>query len=364
MSSSNSTPEQAQTPVAPEAEVEAQTATLGEQLRAAREQAGLTADELARRLCMTADKLEALEQDALEHFPGSTYVRGYIRNICKELGADETPVLAAFARQAPAEAPRAAVVPKGPVMGGGAVAGGGSGFGPLLLVVAMAAAGGYWWMGQQGTSAVSAEADLAAVAPSDTTLGAQDFAVAAAPSPDVEMAEDFAPETDAQLAETLGDDAESAGREPLTAQAPQPAREPQPSEQLELAEQPEPTVQPQRVEETTLAQVSQPVEAPSLQQATAEPTQAHQEAQAAIPAQTSALALSFSEESWVEVTDAAGNKLLATLQAAGSEVELKGEAPFSLMLGNAAATTVRYAGEVVDSAPLGNRRTRKLTVGG
>ncbi|WP_066966314.1 RodZ domain-containing protein [Microbulbifer sp. Q7] len=343
MSSNTSTPEQAQTP---EAEVEAQAATLGEQLRAAREQAGLTADELARRLCMTADKLEALEQDALERFPGSTYVRGYIRNICKELGADETPVLAAFARQAPAEAPRAAVVPKGPVMGGDAVAGGGSGFGPLLLVVAMAAAGGYWWMGQQGTSAVPAEADLAAAAPSDTTPAGQDFAVAAAPSPDVEMAEDFAPETDAQLADSLGDDAESAGREP------------EPAEQAQLVQA------PQSVEDAVPQPAAvEPVPAPEEVQVSQD-AQLVQEVPAAIPAQTSAIALSFSEESWIEVTDAAGNKLLATLQPAGSEVELKGEAPFSLMLGNAAATTVRYAGEVVDSAPLGNRRTRKLTVGG
>ena len=74
--------------------------------------------------------------------------------------------------------------------------------------------------------------------------------------------------------------------------------------------------------------------------------------------------LDFSEESWVEVTDASGNKLLAKLQPAGSRVELNGVAPFSLMLGNAAGTTVSYRGEVVESAPIGNRRTRKLTVGG
>ena len=91
MSSSNPNPEQSEQAATPE-----MGASLGGLLREAREQAGLTSDELARRLCMTASKLEALEQDQLDRFPGSTYVRGYIRNICKELGADETPVLEAF----------------------------------------------------------------------------------------------------------------------------------------------------------------------------------------------------------------------------------------------------------------------------
>jgi cytoskeleton protein RodZ len=44
-------------------------------------------------------------------------------------------------------------------------------------------------------------------------------------------------------------------------------------------------------------------------------------------------------------------------------VVLDGRAPFKLMLGNAAGITVRYRGEVIESGPIGNRRTRKMTVG-
>lgn len=364
MSSSNPNPEQAEV-ATPNPQV---AASVGALLSAARERAGLTRDELARRLCMTSPKLEALERDQFDRFPGATYVRGYIRNICKELGADESLALDAYAQQVPAEEPRAAQVPKGAVMPGSNAAGGRPSFSPLLSLVAVAAVAGYWWMGQQGEPAVpqaqvaevqefSVEATMASGLESgsglesDPELGsdpvreseaepAQTYAVSSQQVSVSEMADDFEPETDVQLA-----DAAVVGAETV---------EPEP----EVVEEPVSEVASQSVIETAEAvqePVQEPVEVTFEQQA---------ESESEVVAPGAALALSFAEEAWVEVTDATGSKLIARLQPAGSTVELKGQAPFSLMLGNAAATTVSYAGEVVDSAPLGNRRTRKLTVGG
>ncbi|WP_299591380.1 RodZ domain-containing protein [uncultured Microbulbifer sp.] len=342
MSSSNLNPDQPET-----TDEQPQTASVGVQLRSAREQAGLTSDELARRLCMTPSKLEALEQDQLDRFPGSTYVRGYIRNICKELRIDETGPLAAFARQAPAEAPRAAQVPKGPVVGGSGSSGG-SAFVPIVLVAAVVAAGGYWWMGQKNAP-VAPQAQVADNAvvdaePADELPDPQDFAVSSQGQLESELAEDFAPETDVQLADVADVVTESPEPEPeAAAEAVVPVQE--------TVQQADPVVSEPQIA------ISEPSVPASTLQPVAEPP-------APVAISGAALALSFSEESWVEVTDATGNKILARLQPAGSTVELEGEAPFSLMLGNAAATTVSYAGEVVESAPLGNRRTRKLTVGG
>lgn len=350
MSSNNPNPEQPETPV-----VEVQSASVGALLREAREQAGLTSDELARRLCMTSVKLEALERDDFDRFPGATYVRGYIRNICKELGADEARALAAYAQQAPAEAPRAAPVPKGPVMAGRTASGGSSIARPLLLVLAVAAAGGYWWMGQQGAPVASQpvvaevepapEAIEGATAPASELEAEQSFAAASQAVLASELAEDFEPETDAELEDAMAErlDAPEPEREVIAEAAPEGTSdvarvEVAPDVVSEVVEQEEPVLE-------VSASQSEP-------------------AAPVVASSGAALALSFSEESWVEVTDATGNKLIAKLQPAGSTVELTGEAPFSLMLGNAAATTVSYAGEVVDSAPLGNRRTRKLTVGG
>ena len=126
----------------------------------------------------------------------------------------------------------------------------------------------------------------------------------------------------------------------------------------EPVESAEPAVADASVAEASVAKVaaSEP----------AEPESAVTEQQAT-PAQPVAapetLELGFTEESWIEVKDATGKLLMAKLQPAGAELTLEGQAPFSVMLGNAVGTEVRYRGELVDSAPIGGRRTRRLTVG-
>ena len=363
MSSSNQNTEQSEATA-----VQDQAASVGALLLEARQNAGLTSAELAGRLCMTPVKLEALERDEFDRFPGATYVRGYIRNICKELGADEAPALAAYAKQVPADStPRVPQMPSGSVVGGSTGSSSGAAFRPLLLVVVAAAVGGYWWFqGNGGQHLAQVErvmdprqlpAGTETVAePVEDQLSGQTFAVSAADVSEPEVAEDFEPQTDAELGEFASSAIESADLESaaeaveaVTEAAAQPVVEP-----VQVAQEPAQVAAEQEVPAQALG-VSQPRNEP---EPTVEPQAPAESASGA------ALALTFSEESWVEVTDATGSKILARLQPAGSTVEVSGEAPFSLMLGNAAATTVSYAGEEVESAPLGNRRTRKLVVGG
>jgi cytoskeleton protein RodZ len=75
-------------------------------------------------------------------------------------------------------------------------------------------------------------------------------------------------------------------------------------------------------------------------------------APAARPAQ---LDLSFSAPSWVEVSDAGGRRLLEGLIAAGSARTLNGTAPLRVVLGNAAAVTLRLNGESISFAALVHR---------
>ncbi|MBB5212132.1 RodZ domain-containing protein [Microbulbifer hydrolyticus] len=362
MSSSNQNTEQSEATA-----VQDQAASVGALLLEARQKAGLTSAELAGRLCMTPDKLEALERDEFDRFPGATYVRGYIRNICKELGADEAPALAAYAKQVPADStPRVPQMPKGSVVGGSTGSSSGAAFRPLLLLVVAAAVGGYWWFqgnGGQHLAQVERVTDPqqlpagteTAAEPVEDQLSGQMFAASAADVSESEVAEDFEPQTDAELGEFASSAIESADLESA-------------AEAVEtVSEAPaQPVVEPVQVAQEP-AQVAAEPEVPAqtaVSQPRNEPEPIVEPQAPAESASGAALALTFSEESWVEVTDATGSKILARLQPAGSTVEVSGEAPFSLMLGNAAATTVSYAGEEVESAPLGNRRTRKLVVGG
>jgi cytoskeleton protein RodZ len=75
-------------------------------------------------------------------------------------------------------------------------------------------------------------------------------------------------------------------------------------------------------------------------------------APAARPAQ---LDLSFSAPSWVEVSDAGGRRLLEGLIGAGSARTLSGTAPLRVVLGNAAAVTLRLNGEPISFAALVHR---------
>lgn len=75
------------------------------------------------------------------------------------------------------------------------------------------------------------------------------------------------------------------------------------------------------------------------------------------------LAMSFSQECWVEISDAAGERLFQGQRNAGQSLSLRGEAPFRVTLGNAAAVTrMQFNGENIP-LPQGNPgRVVRVTV--
>lgn len=74
------------------------------------------------------------------------------------------------------------------------------------------------------------------------------------------------------------------------------------------------------------------------------------------------LEFSFSDECWVEVTDAQNDVLLADVKQGGETVVLQGIAPFKVMLGNASSAALTFNGEVVEVQPESGRKTLKITV--
>lgn len=74
------------------------------------------------------------------------------------------------------------------------------------------------------------------------------------------------------------------------------------------------------------------------------------------------LDFTFTDESWVEVTDSGNDVLFADVKQAGELLSLEGVAPFSVMLGNARATNVTINGKDVSSVPPSGRNTLKFTV--
>jgi len=100
--------------------------------------------------------------------------------------------------------------------------------------------------------------------------------------------------------------------------------------------------------------VPEPVPAPepvapapeTLAAATAEPTERAPTTQelAAVDPDRTRLSFIFSEDSWVEITDATGRRILYGLQRAGARRELSGEPPVVVFLGNASGVEVLVDG--------------------
>lgn len=72
--------------------------------------------------------------------------------------------------------------------------------------------------------------------------------------------------------------------------------------------------------------------------------------------------MSFTGDCWVSVKDATSKVLFAELQTKGDNLQLFGQAPFEVMLGDARAVHLLVNGRVVSTEPKGNKKTLKLVV--
>jgi cytoskeleton protein RodZ len=68
------------------------------------------------------------------------------------------------------------------------------------------------------------------------------------------------------------------------------------------------------------------------------------------PVVTKKVSMSFSEKTWVSVTNKSGKVIYEKMQAAGSADDFDGEPPFNVVIGNAKAAKLMYLGKSVDLA--------------
>src|SRR5262245_9150737 len=71
----------------------------GQKLEAAREQLGLTLDQVASRTRVRREFLEALEEMNAKLLPGKAYTLPYLRSYVRELGLEKTDIVEQFQRE-------------------------------------------------------------------------------------------------------------------------------------------------------------------------------------------------------------------------------------------------------------------------
>lgn len=285
-------------PAAEDVQADAAPVSVGRQLREARERQGLSVDDVVSRIKLAPRQVHALEADDFGALPEMTFVRGFVRSYARALQLDVQPLLDALpGGKTPSEAgiePAKVEVPF-PVETSQQTQNMRLLVGALALALLISAFAAWQAYAPQpepkGESATAEQAqpvESAAVALPDQVEIVPASGVTASEVPAASAVEEVAP-----VAATAG----------------QPA----------AVAKPVPEVKPT-------------VEAPPADK-------------------PGKVRLVFDKDSWTEVKDKSGRTLAKRLYKAGQEVNLDGEAPFSLLVGHASAVHLYYRGKPVDMTP-------------
>jgi len=279
--------------------------SVGEQLRAAREGRGASIADVAFLLKLSPRQVEALEADDWDNLPCTTIIRGFVRNYARAFHLDQAALMAALDAIAMPAAPElhmpAPTNARVPVERGVAR----RDYVRVLAggVVLAAAVLAYFFFPQDALqSAVSTvKSSLASLSGKKAPAGAP----LAEKAPEVAIA---APAT-------------ALVNEPAAASAAATIVDPA------LASAPPPTA-----------------------------------AAAPAAAAENALKFSFREASWVEVRDRSGEIIFKQLSQPGTQREITGKAPFSLIVGNASHVSLSYKGKPIDLSKRSKDEVARVTV--
>ena len=291
--------------------------SVGRQLREAREAKGLSQAEIAAKLKLSTHQVQALEADDWSHLPWNTIIRGFVRNYARVLGLDTVDLMASLdGLQMPQN--REIEIPVGtrvPLLFEGhverrdyfrVISG------VVLLILALLA---YFYFPQEWR---------------ESTLAAM--------------------QSLSQSFENTSGHVESPVSRPQTSEAAVVPPAPAIVSPVEVA-----------VAVPTPPQVTVPE---------AQPDSPAPIALAPTPPVVSAtksvvkegLKFGFTEPSWVEVRDRNGDIIFSQLNPAGSQSEVTGKPPFTLVIGNASRVTLLYKGKNVDLSKRSKDDVVRLTL--
>lgn len=290
----------------------------GKTLRQARVDLKLSIEEVALQLHLAPRQIDALESDDYENLPQPTYVRGYLRNYAHLLGLALEPLMDAYNRSQPNRAVAPAPIPTATNETSS-----GDGHIKLISFIVGAVVLGFaiaWWQGRQP-----------APAPENTPgTSVQTEPPAAVQNAAPPVADNAAPA--AQERVKVPDAAREAKSEPpkapmsaLTKREPAKSVETKP-EPVKTA--PVATVKPRRV--------GVPIDTPSPS--------------SALPSGNARVVLRATQDSWAEVRDAQGKRLLYETVPAGRMVSVEGTAPLSVFLGNVDGVKIEANGQPFNPA--------------
>ena len=334
-----------------------EAATPGQQLREARERAGISPREMADRLNWSPGHVSAIEEDRYESLRNTAFVRGYLRAYARELDLDGDALVRSFYNLTGSvdDREQSAVLPNSPVSSQKTGLSVVMGMVFALLVIAV-----IWWQSGEEQPPRAVTAPAAGEKP-----GQSASSVAGSPALRGDV-----PATASEGAVT-----ESAGIAGAAATNQSSALDPKASPLEEAAagaeegSAGESTAESAAALETALeAGGSAPPEVPAVD---GEPAEALDDDPGPEPVgdapatevAASILVFDFSDDCWLEVRDADGELIFADLKRAGETVRIDGSPPFDVLAGNTAAVSLRFRGEPFPVLNRPGRDSARFTVG-
>ena len=277
----------------------------GRILKEARDKKGLSQTEVAQRLRLETRLIDALEADDEDNLPAPIYVTGYLRAYARLLGLDEEQLISGFYQS---DDSTVTLLPENVDYGTARR----STISLSLILVFILVLGGialaWWWPIQAPVSEVLPVLKSAQPPRPDRTDPVA--ALATEPSP-VIQAKPVGPAKEATAAAEAG-----AGY-----------------------------IEPMYIADESADPLPEPPD-PAIKAAAAAP-----------------LRVEYRGDSWTEIRDANGEKLVFRLVTEGSRLELRGQPPFSVLLGYAPAVSITYNGRPFDVGAVSKNDTARFVIG-
>ena len=274
---------------------------VGAALKEAREAQGLAVDDVAQQLKFAPRQIESLEQERFERLPGPTIARGMVRNYARLLKLDPEPLVRQMGPQAEGVPDPGAIAER---------------------------------FRQEVPFSDGAKRSTLLYAGFSVGL----LVLVAALAYEWQQQKVVRPEFVA----------------PARERAEEPKEEPVQSAEAKQVPVPQPVKEAPRVLEEKKETVAEKKEPEAL----VKPAAVEQPLAPGIHR----IVLRTEAEAWIEVKDGAGRTLISSLHPAGAERSLRGQAPFELVIGNAASVKLTYDGKPVDLRPHTRVEVARLTL--
>jgi cytoskeleton protein RodZ len=338
----------------------------GERLQAERIKKGLSLEDVAGRMHLSTSILEAIEENNFDEITAPIFVKGYLRAYARIVALSEDQMieqyLDMYSEEDPPISSTSNMVPELSVKDARI-----KWTTYLVILVLGVLLSAWWWNRQQSDEApISLDAQAPGLAENANTEEPVVSSEVQAGSETLIDSTDTAESPQTSMQEST---AEAAAPAPEPVEADTPVVEPEVTAAVEPESMPETELEPESVSEpepeNTAAMTESSMDAEPEATTTETATGTRENPERNAPTGSDKLQIIVHADTWGDVKDASNHQLVYDLLRADTSIELVGEAPFAVFLGNGHGVEILFNGEDIQFSPkIRDDNTARLSIGG